>query len=187
MDTPLLIHNHLGHPNISKFWVIVPRLSSLSSIECESCQLGKHTHVPFPKRLDQWTKSSFKFVHTDVWGPSRTESTLGFRYFITFIDDYSCCIWLFLMKTRTELFSIFQKAHAEIRTQFNTSIRILRSDHAKEYLSGPFSSFLSSHGILRQSSCTYTPRHNRVAELKNCHLVETARTLLLRHKVPQHF
>ena len=107
MDTPLLIHNHLGHPNISKFLVIVSRLSSLSSIECESCQLGKHTHVPFPKRLDQWTKSSFEFVHTDVWGPSRTESTLGFQYFVTFIDDYSCCIWLFLMKTRTELFSIF--------------------------------------------------------------------------------
>ena len=52
MDTPLLIHSHLGQPNISKFWIMVPRFSSLSSIECESCQLGKHTHVPFLKRLD---------------------------------------------------------------------------------------------------------------------------------------
>ena len=37
MDTPLLIHSRLGHPNISKFRVMVPRFSSLSSIECESC------------------------------------------------------------------------------------------------------------------------------------------------------
>ena len=37
MDTPLLIHNRLGHSNISKFWIMVPRFSSLSSIECESC------------------------------------------------------------------------------------------------------------------------------------------------------
>ena len=37
MDTPLLIHSCLGHSNISKFWIIVPRFSSLSSIECESC------------------------------------------------------------------------------------------------------------------------------------------------------
>ena len=58
---------------------MAPRFSSLSSIECESCQLGKHTHVLFPRHLDQWTKSSFEFVHTDVWGPSQTESTLGFR------------------------------------------------------------------------------------------------------------
>ena len=91
------------------------------------------------------------------------------------------------MKTRAKLFSIFQKFHAEVRTQFNTSIRILRSDNAKEYLSGPFSSFMSSHGILHQSSCTYTPQHNGVAERKNCHLVETAHTLLLYHKVPQCF
>ena len=47
------------------------------------------THVLFLKRLDPWTKSHFEFVHTDVWGLSRPTSTLGFRYFVTFIDDYS--------------------------------------------------------------------------------------------------
>ena len=89
MDAFLLIHNRLGHPNISKLQKMVPRFSSLSSIECESCQLGKHTCVSFLKRLDQRTKSHFELFHTDIWGPSRVESTLGFWYFITFIDDYS--------------------------------------------------------------------------------------------------
>ena len=91
LDTLLLIHSRLCHPNISKFWKMVPCFSSLPSIECESCQLGKHARVPFPKRLDQRTKSHFELVHTDVLGPSRTDSTLGFRYFVTFIDDYSHC------------------------------------------------------------------------------------------------
>ena len=63
-------------------------------------------------------------------------------------NTYSQCTWLFLMKTRADLFSIFQKFHAKIHTQFNTSIRILRSDNAKEYFSTPLSSFMSSHGIL---------------------------------------
>ena len=79
------------------------------------------------------------------------------------------------------------KFHAEIRTRFNTSIHILRSDNAKEYFSTPFSSFISSHGILHQSSCAYTPQHNEVAERNNRHLVKIARTLLLHHKVPQRF
>ena len=70
---------------------MVPRFSSLSSIECESCQLGKHTRVSFPKRINQRTKSPFELVHINIWGPSRVESTLGFRYFVTFIDDYSRC------------------------------------------------------------------------------------------------
>ena len=150
---PLLIHSRLGHPNISKFRAMVPRFSSLSSIECESCQLGKHTRVPFPKCLDQRTKSPFELDHTDVWGASQTESTLGFQYFVPFINDYSRCTRLFLMKTRAELFSIFQKFHVEVKTQFNTSIHILQNNNAKEYLFGPFSSFLSSYGILHQSSC----------------------------------
>ena len=181
-EAPLLLHSCLGHPSLSKFRKLIPHFSGLSSLECKSCQLRKHTHVLFPKRLDPRIKSPFKLIHTEVWGPSRSTSTLGFRYFVTFINDYSQCTWLFLMKTRSELFSIFQKFHAKIRTQFNTSIRILRSDNANEYFSTSFSSFMSSHGILHQSSCAYTPQQNGVVECKNRHLVETAHTLLLHHK-----
>ena len=82
---------------------------------------------------------------------------------------------------------MFQKFFAEIRNQFHTSIRILRSDNALKHLSTHFSDYLSSHGILHQSSCAYTPQQNGVAERKNRHLVETARTLLLHHIVPQRF
>ena len=46
---------------------------------------------------------------------------------------------------------------------------------------------MSSHGIFHQSSYAYTPQQNGVAECKNRHLVKTARTLLLHHKVPQRF
>ena len=157
-EASLLLHSRLNHPSLSKFRKLVPHFSGLSSLECESCQLGKHTRVSFSKRLDPRTKSPFEFVHTDVLGPSRFASTLGFRYFVTFIDDYSRCTWLFLMKPRTELFSIFQKFHVEIHTQFNTYFHILRSDNAKEYFSMSFSSYMSSHGILHQSSCAYTPQ-----------------------------
>ena len=113
-DAPLLIHSRLGHPSLSKFQKMVPHFSSLSSLACESYQLGKHTRVSFSKRLNNRAKSHFELVHTDVWGPCRTASTLGFQYFVTFIDDYSRCTWLFLIKNRAELFSIFQKFYAEI-------------------------------------------------------------------------
>ena len=91
------------------------------------------------------------------------------------------------MKSRTELFSIFQKFIAEICNQFHTSIRILRNDNALEYLFAPFFAFLSSHGIIYWSSCAYTPQQNEVVEHKNRYLVETVRTLLLHYTVPQRF
>nr|CAN62317.1 hypothetical protein VITISV_026526 [Vitis vinifera] len=183
-DAPLLIHSRLGHPSLSKFQKMVPHFSTLSSLTCESCQLGKHTRVSFPKRLNNRAKSPFELVHTDVWGPCQTTSTLGFQYFVTFIDDYSRCTWLFLMKNRAELFSIFQKFFVEIQTQFNVSIQVLRSNNAREYFSTPFTSFMSQHGILHQSSCAHTPQQNGVAERKNRHLVETTRILLLHSYVP---
>ena len=86
-DAPLLIHSRLGHPSLSKFQKMVPRFSTLSSLACESCQLGKHTRVSFPQRLNNRATSPFDLVNTDVWGPCRTTSTLGFQYFVTFIDD----------------------------------------------------------------------------------------------------
>ena len=91
------------------------------------------------------------------------------------------------MKHRSELFFIFQSFCAEVKTQFNTSIRTLRSDNAREYFSTPFTTFMSSQGILHQSSYAYTPQQNGVAERKNRHLIETARTLLLHSHAPFHF
>ncbi|RVW49839.1 putative mitochondrial protein [Vitis vinifera] len=62
-----------------------------------------------------------------------------------------------------------------------------KCDNAREYFSAPFTSFMSQHGIIHQSSCVHTPQQNGVAERKNRHLVETARTLLLHSHVPFRF
>ena len=64
---------------------------------------------------------------------------------------------------------------------------MLCSDNARKYFSAPFISFMSQHGILHQSSCAHTPQQNGIAERKNRHLIETARTLLLHFHVPFRF
>ena len=86
------------------------------------------------------------------------------------------------MKSRSELFSHLSAFCAEIQTQFHVSVKILRSDNAKEYLSEPFQSFMLQHGILHQilhqTFCVDTPSQYGVAERKNIHLLETVWTLL---------
>ena len=78
------------------------------------------------------------------------------------------------MKNHCELFSHLSAFCAEIQTQFHVSVKILRSDNAKEYLSEPFQSFMLQHQILHQTFCVDTPFQNGVAERKNIHLLETA-------------
>ena len=91
------------------------------------------------------------------------------------------------MKNRSELFSIFEQFYQEIRTQFAVSIRTLRSDNAREYLSQQFQNFMSRNGILHQTSCPHTPQQNGVVERKNRHLVEITRALLLHGNDPLRF
>jgi len=138
MESPSLIHAQLGHPSLAKLQQLVPALSKLSRLDCESCQLGKHTRTSFPRSVTRDASSPFALVHSDIWGPSRVKSTLGFQYFVTFIDDYFRCTWLFLMKHRSELFHIFQSFFNEIKTQFGVSTRVLHSDNGREYLSHSF-------------------------------------------------
>ncbi|WMV58129.1 hypothetical protein MTR67_051514 [Solanum verrucosum] len=60
-------------------------------------------------------------------------------------------------------------------------------DNALEYLSSQFQEFMTYQGIIHQTTCPYTPQQNGVAERKNRHLIETARTLLLESHVPLRF
>ena len=114
-------------------------------------------------------------------------SPIGFKYFVSFVDDFSCVTWLYLMKSCFELFSHFSAFCAEIQTQFHVSVRTLRSDNAKEHLSELFYSFILQHGILHQTSCIDSPSQNGIVERNNRHLLETTRALLFPMNVPKHF
>ena len=87
-------------------------------------------------------------MHSNIWGPTRVDSTLDFSYFVTFIDDFSRCTWLFLIKSRSELFSVFQTFTVEIKTQFGISIRDFCSDNVPKYFSSQFTIFMTANGIL---------------------------------------
>ncbi|PNY13664.1 receptor-like protein kinase [Trifolium pratense] len=88
-ESPKLLHRCLGHQSLSKLKKMVSGLPQLESLQCESCQLGKHVHASFSSRINNRAMSPFDVIHSDVWGPSRVPSTLGYKYYVTFIDDFS--------------------------------------------------------------------------------------------------
>ena len=67
MESPSLLHAQFGHPNLAKLQQLVPSLSKLSSLLCESCQLGKHSRSSFPCSVSQRALSPFALVHSDIW------------------------------------------------------------------------------------------------------------------------
>ena len=187
VTTPFETNCRLGHLSLPLLKKPCPQFSSLLSLNYESCQFAKHHRLSYSPRVNKRASAPFELVHSDVWGPCPVVSPIGFRYFVTFVDDYSRTTWLYLMKNRYELFSHFRAFCAEIHTQFHVYVQNLRSDNAKYYVSEQFQSFMLQHGILHQTSCVDAPAQNGVAERKNRHLLETARALLFQMHMPKHF
>ncbi|GAA0185436.1 transmembrane signal receptor [Lithospermum erythrorhizon] len=76
---------------------------------------------------------------------------------------------------------------AYVTTQFNTTIKVIRSDNAPEFSGKTTLEFYASKGISLQSSCTHTPQQNGVVERKHKHLLETSRALLFQSNAPTQF
>jgi hypothetical protein len=118
-----LWHQRLGHPNFGYLKHVLPELFSKtvhSELKSPTCIVAKSHSTSY---LPIFNKSSIPFtlVHSDVWGPSPISIVSGIRWFVIFFFFYDCTrmTWLYLMKNKDEVFSIFQSFHAMIQTQFS--------------------------------------------------------------------
>ena len=80
-------------------------------------------------------------IESDLWGPSPVTSTNGFLYYITFVDAFSKYTWIYLLKNKSETFSIFQQFKAMVELKFNAKIKNLQTDWGGEFR--PLAPFLA--------------------------------------------
>ena len=128
----------------------------------------------------------FDLIHSDVW-TAPCLSRDSFKYFVTFIDEKSKYTWITLIQTKDRVLEAFKNFQNYVTNHYNAKIKILRSDNGGEYTGQAFKQHLAQHGILHQTSCPYTPQQNGVAERKNRHLMEVARSMMFQANVPKRF
>nr|GEU43932.1 putative zinc finger, CCHC-type [Tanacetum cinerariifolium] len=105
----------------------------------------------------------------------------GHKSFITFTDDYSCYMYLFLINEKFESLDIFKTFKAKVENQLDRKIKVVRSDTGGEYYGrhtdvgqapGSFFGFCKDHGIINQYTMPGTPQQNGVAERRNRTLMD---------------
>ena len=73
---------------------------------------------------------------------------------------------------------------AFIGTQFDSKVKIIRSDNGPEFL---MHDFYASKGIIHQTSCVETLEQNGIVERKHQHLLNVTRALLFQASLPPSF
>ncbi|KAG7641364.1 Ribonuclease H-like superfamily [Arabidopsis suecica] len=180
----VLWHARLGHPHTRALKLMLPNMS-FDHTSCEACILGKHCKSVFPKSLTIYEKC-FDLVHSDVW-TSPCVSRDNNKYFVTFIDEKSKYTWITLLPSKDRVFEAFTNFETYVTNQFNAKIKVFRTDNGGEYTSQKFRDHLAKQGIIHQTSCPYTPQQNGVAERKNRHLMEVARSMMFHTSVSKRF
>ena len=131
IDNNTLWHMRLGHPSsrvLNNVLHSIDQSSKKSSLNfCDACQYGKLHQISFPLSTVKST-CPFDIVHGDVWCSAPCLSTAGFRYYVIFVDDCSKFSWIFPLKTKSEVHTVFLEFNALIEKQFNTKFKYVQTD-----------------------------------------------------------
>ena len=181
-DSSMLWHRRLGHISIDIIKRLVKDgvLSTLDYTDLETCVdfiKGKQTSKS--KKNANRSSNILEIVHTDICYPYMDMPSK--KYFITFIDDYSRYMYVYLLHNKYEVLDAFKVFKAEVENQCEKQIQIVRFDRGGEYYGRyiengqapcPFAKFLQEHGIVVQHPMPGSPNQNGVAERINRTLVD---------------
>lgn len=184
-DIANLWHARMGH--LSDF--VLQALSNkvpfslnakFTSDACNICPLAKQKHLSFLAH-HHVSPPIFDLIHCDAWGPFSQHTHDGYQYFLTIVDDNSRFTWVLLMKHKYDAPQLIKTFFKYVETQFDKTIKAIRTDNAREF---SLTDFLQNLGSLHQFSCPYRPQQNVVVERKHRHFLNVARSLMFRAVVP---
>ncbi|KAD5316756.1 hypothetical protein E3N88_16702 [Mikania micrantha] len=127
----MLWHQRLGHISRDRLSRLVkdevlPSLDFTDFGTCVKCLKGKMTTAT--KKGATRSSNLLEIIHTDISGPYTITGITGHTSFITFIDDSSRYMYLYLIKDKSESLTTFKDYKTEVENQLNLKIKVVRSD-----------------------------------------------------------
>jgi len=163
---PDLWHKRLEHPSQACLQLVssllpIPISKNLILIHnnCSICPKAKQRRLPFPLSTIK-SHSPFNLLQCDICGPHKNPTHFGKRFYLTIVDDYTRCTWLFLINHKSETQHLLESFITFAQNQFQTSIKTIRVDNGLEFISMYY--FFLKKGIECQRTCVYTLQQNGV-------------------------
>jgi len=164
-------------------------LSGLKSVElkkCSHCKAGKQTRVSFKKHPPSKKLELLELVHSDVCGPLKVKSFTSKIYFVTFIDDCSRKLWVYVLKTKDQVLEKLKEFHVFVERQSGKKLKCIRTENGGEYC-GPFDVYCKQYDIKHEKTPPKTPQLNGLTERMNKTVIERVRCMLSEAKMLKQF
>lgn len=103
--TMMLPYCRLGHLSFDSLSRLIPELMKKvdkNKLVCDACEFGKHTLFTYSS-IGLRSVKPFALIHSDVWGPCLVISVSALKWFVIFIDCYSCMTWIFMIKHKSDV------------------------------------------------------------------------------------
>lgn len=100
------------------------------------------------------------------------------------MEDKSRTTWIYLISDKSVVPTLIKDFVMLVRTQFNVTIKVLRTYNVSKFCNKVVKSFLKDLGIIHQSSCVYKPQQNGLVERKHRHILNCARALRFHAGLP---
>lgn len=182
-------HEILGHCNyddIQKLPSVVKGMTIKGKTNkpphCEVCTQGKFVQTRC-RDPDVRATTQLELVHTDLAGPIQPESREGYKYAISFTDDFSNAVFVYFLKHKSDTVQATERFLADIAPY--GKIKRLRSDCGTEYTGKDFKALMIKNGIRHETSAPYSPHQNGTAERNWRTLFDMARCMLIESGLPK--
>lgn len=91
-----------------------------------------------------------------MWGPAPILSVDNKSYYVLFVDQFTKYSWIFLLKHKNEVVTVFKNFQTLVKNYFQQKIRSLYTNGGGEYEG--LHSYLAAQGIEHLKSPPYTPQ-----------------------------
>lgn len=158
-------------------------------LDCEPCiraKLKRKPRINERYRCDQ----PLKLVHSDTMIDIKPSTyRAGYKHVVTFIDDYSRMVMIYVMHRKTEVHIGLKLYLEDMRRRLgaDVKIRFIRTDNGTEYSTADMKTLLDKESIEIRPSEPHTPEHNGTAERFNRELQEKTRAMLFDSGLPLQF
>jgi hypothetical protein len=118
-----------------------------SNLVCAPCHHVKMIATSHSLVNTVMTKQPEQLLHMDTVGPSRVRSLGRKWYVLVIIDNYSHYSWIFLLKSKDEVFEHFWSLALRLNTEHPNCLKTIRNDNETEFKNASFDQFCLEHGV----------------------------------------